>query len=501
MSKTAAPSFISATATPMPPADHAALVARMKAIVGNDNVLTATADLTAYECDGFTIAKTKPNVVVFPTSTEHIVGIVKVCNELGLNFIARGAGTSLAGGCVLVGGGVMIALARMKRILEVNVRDRYAVVEPGVVNVWLTNALKPHGFHYAPDPSSQGACTIGGNVATNSGGPHTLKYGVTVNHILGVELVLPDGRVVMCGGPTEDTPGYDLTGTIVGSEGTFGVVSKVWVRLTKNPEAYRTLLGVFESIDDATSTISDIIGAGIVPAALELLDKTMLSAVEAAFKFGFPLDAEAVVIMEVDGLAAGLQEEADRIEGIAKKNKAREVRKANTDAERMALWKARKQAFGTIGRLGYPSYCTQDGVVPRTKLPQIMRYIVATAKKYNLGICNVFHAGDGNVHPILMFDERDQDQVKRVLEASHEILAECIALGGSVTGEHGIGVEKIDFMPLMFTPDDLHFMVRLRTAFNPEGRCSPGKMLPTAGGCSEPSMSVTQTKPARRAAV
>jgi len=312
--------------------------------------------------------------------------------------------------------------------------------------------------------------------------------------------LLPDGRVVMCGGPTEDSPGYDLVGAIVGSEGTFGVVSKVWVRLTKNPEAYRTLLGVFETIDDATNTISDIIGAGIVPAALELLDKTMLSAVEAAFKFGFPLDAEAVVIMEVDGLAAGLQDEADRIEAIAKKNCAREVRKANSEAERMALWKARKQAFGTIGRLGYPSYCTQDGVVPRTKLPEIMRHIQATAKKYKLGICNVFHAGDGNVHPILMFDERDPLQVKAVLDASHDILSECIALGGSVTGEHGIGVEKIDFMPLMFTADDLHFMVRLRTAFNPDGRCSPGKLLPTAGGCAEPS-AVAQTKPGRRAAV
>jgi glycolate oxidase len=488
------------TQTAGPPHTHATLVARMQAIVGAENVLTAPADMAAYECDGFTIAKTKPDVVVFPTSTEQIVGIVKACSELGVSFLARGAGTSLAGGCVLVGGGVMIALARMKRILEINIRDRYAVVEPGVVNVWLTNALKPFGYHYAPDPSSQGACTIGGNVATNSGGPHTLKYGVTVNHILGVEIVLPDGQVVTCGGPCEDTPGYDLTGTIVGSEGTFGIVSKVWVRLTKNPEAYRTLLGVFDTIDDATNTISDIIGAGIVPAALELLDKTMLSAVEAAFKFGFPLDAEAVVIMEVDGIEAGLQDEADRIEAIARTNKAREVRKASTESERMALWKARKQAFGTIGRLGYPSYCTQDGVVPRTKLPEIMRFIMATAAKYQLGICNVFHAGDGNVHPILMFDERDPIQVQKVLEASHDILAECIRLGGSVTGEHGIGVEKIDFMPLMFTSADLNFMVRLRSAFNPEGRCSPGKLLPTAGGCAEPS-TVIQTKPARRAAV
>ncbi|HVJ84965.1 MAG TPA: FAD-linked oxidase C-terminal domain-containing protein, partial [Caulifigura sp.] len=381
----------------------------------------------------------------------------------------------------------------------INVRDRYAVVEPGVVNVWLTNALKPFGYHYAPDPSSQGACTIGGNVATNSGGPHTLKYGVTVNHILGVEIVLPDGRVVTCGGPCEDNPGYDLTGAIVGCEGTFGVVSKVWVRLTKNPEAYRTLLGVFETIDDATNTISDIIGAGIVPAALELLDKTMLSAVEAAFKFGFPLDAEAVVIMEVDGLAAGLQEEADRIEGIARKNKAREVRKANTEAERMALWKARKQAFGTIGRLGYPSYCTQDGVVPRTKLPEIMRHIQATAKKYNLGICNVFHAGDGNVHPILMFDERDPAQVKAVLDASHEILAECINLGGSVTGEHGIGVEKISLMDKLFTNETLDVMGDVRKAFNPDGRCAPHKMLPTAGGCGMEH--IERDKPGRRAAM
>ncbi|WP_420841920.1 FAD-binding oxidoreductase [Fimbriiglobus ruber] len=469
----------------------------MKAIVGADGVLTHRAELAVYECDGFTVEKNKPDVVVFPTTTEQVVRIVKACNELDVPFMARGAGTSLAGGCVPVGGGVMLALARMKRILEVNVRDRYAVVEAGVVNVWLTNQLKSHGYHYAPDPSSQGACTIGGNVATNSGGPHTLKYGVTVNHVIGVEMVLPDGSVVVTGGPCDDAPGYDLTGVIVGSEGTFGIVTKTWVRITRNPEAYRTLLGVFSSIDDATNTISDIIGAGIVPAALELLDQTILGAVEAAFKFGFPLDAAAVLIMEVDGLAAGIQEEADRIEAIATKNGAREVRKANSEAERLALWKARKQAFGTIGRLGYPSYCTQDGVVPRTKLPEIMRFIQGVSKQYGIAIANVFHAGDGNIHPILMFDERDPDQVKRVLEASGAILTECINLGGSVTGEHGIGVEKLDFMPRLFAPEDLSFMVRLRTAFNPANRCSPNKMLPTAGACSEP----TQLKPGRRAAV
>jgi glycolate oxidase len=374
------------------------------------------------------------------------------------------------------------------------------VVEAGVVNVWLTNTLKPLGYHYAPDPSSQGACTIGGNVATNSGGPHTLKYGVTVNHILGLEMVLPDGRVVVTGGPCEDGPGYDLTGITVGSEGTFGVVTKAWVRLTRNPEAYRTLLGIFNTVEDATNAISDIIGAGIIPAALELLDQTILKAVEAAFKFGFPLDAGAVLIMEVDGLSVGLQDEADRIEQIALKNKAREVRKANTEPERLALWKARKQAFGTIGRLGFSSYCTQDGVVPRTKLPEIMRAILAASEQHRLAVCNVFHAGDGNIHPILMFDERDPDQVQRVLLASTDILEACIRLGGSVTGEHGIGLEKLDFMPKMFNEDDLNWMVRVRTAFNPLNNCSPNKMLPTAGGCAEPSP-IAATKPKRQAAV
>src|SRR5438552_4192187 len=467
---------------------------RLRSIVGPDGILTSPSDLLVYECDGYTIEKNKPDFVVFPTTTEQVVQIVKQCNECNVPFLPRGAGTSLAGGCLPVGGGVMIALTRMKRILEMNYRDRYAVVEPGVVNLWLTNHLKPHGYHYAPDPSSQGACTIGGNVATNSGGPHTLKYGVTVNHVLGLELVLPNGRVVETGGVAEDNPGYDLTGVTVGSEGTFGVVTKAWVRITRNPEAYRTLLGVFETVTDATNTISDIIGAGIIPGALEMLDQLILQAVEAAFKFGFPLDAGAVLIMEVDGLEAGLDADAARIEEIARKNKAREVRRANTEAERLLLWKSRKQAFGAVGRLA-PSYCTQDGVVPRTKLPHILREIQKIGAKYQLRIANVFHAGDGNIHPILLFDERYADQVKRVLQASHEILEECIRLGGSVTGEHGIGVEKIDFMPKLFTPDDLAMMLRLRDAFNPDNACSPQKMLPTAGACIE------QSKAGRRAAL
>src|ERR1043166_113700 len=389
------------------------LVDRLRTIVGTPGILTTPSDLVVFECDGYTIEKNRPDVVVFPTSTEQIVDIVRACNEFGVPFLPRGAGTSLAGGCLPVGGGVMIALTRMKRILEVNLRDRYAVVEPGVVNLWLTNHLKKDGYHFAPDPSSQGACTIGGNIATNSGGPHTLKYGVTVNHVLGIELVLPDGRVVRTGGPVEDSPGYDLTGVIVGSEGTFGIASKAWVRITRNPETYRTLLGVFETVEDATNTISDIIGAGIIPGALEMLDRLILQAVEAAFHFGFPLDAGAVLIMEVDGLAAGLDEDAEKITAIAKKNHAREVRRANTDAARLLLWKSRKQAFGAVGRLA-PSYCTQDGVVPRTKLPHILRVITQIGERYDLRIANVFHAGDGNIHPILLFDERDADQVKRV---------------------------------------------------------------------------------------
>jgi glycolate oxidase len=470
------------------------LLERLQAIVGPGALIHTPSELLVYECDGFTIEKNRPDIVVFPTSTEQVVAIVKVCNELDVPFLPRGAGTSLAGGCLPVGGGVVLSLARMKRILEVDYRNRSAVVEPGVVNLWLTNHLKPAGWHFAPDPSSQGACTIGGNVATNSGGPHTLKYGVTVNHVLGLEFVLPEGQVVRTGGPAEDNPGYDLTGVMVGSEGTFGIATKIWVRITRNPEAYRTLLGVFETVDDATNTISDIIGAGIVPAALEMLDRLILQAVEAAFHFGFPLDAGAVLIMEVDGLDAGLDADAERIIEIARRNGAREVRRANSDAERLLLWKSRKQAFGAVGRLA-PSYCTQDGVVPRSQLPHILRQIQRIGEKHQIRICNVFHAGDGNIHPILLFDERDADQVQRVLSASHEILEECIAVGGSVTGEHGIGVEKIDFMPKLFTPEDLGMMTRLKAAFNPEGRCSPRKMLPTAGACIEPS------KAGRRAAL
>ena len=479
----------------VPPVTTAALADRLRRTLGAENVLGAHSELLVYECDGFVIEKNCPDIVAFPRNTQDVVEIVRLCNEFGVPFIPRGAGTSLAGGCLPVGGGVMIVLTRMKQILEINLRDRYAIVQPGVVNLWLTNALKGTGYHFAPDPSSQGACTIGGNVATNSGGPHTLKYGVTVNHVLGVEGVLADGRVVRFGGPAEDPSGLDLVGAIVGSEGTLAIVTKVWVRLTKNPQGYRTLLGVFESCDDATNAISEIIGAGIVPAALEMMDQGILVAVEAAFQFGFPLDAQAILLIEVDGLEAGLDEQKEQIIALCKKCNAREVRLAADAKERMKLWKCRKQAFGAIGRLS-PSYCTQDGVVPRTKLPHILRKITEIGNRYGIRIVNVFHAGDGNIHPILLFDERHPEQVQQVLKASNEILDECLACGGSVTGEHGIGVEKIHFMSKMFDDGDLTAMKHLRDAFNPKGILSPAKMLPTAGGCG-----MEQRHPGRRAAL
>lgn len=474
---------------------RAQLVEKLIAAMGVENVISTRAELVVYECDGFTIAKNQPDVVVFPLTTEDVSSIVRVCNALGVPFVPRGAGTSLAGGCLPIGGGVMIVLTRMKAICEINLRDRYAVVEAGVVNVWLTNALKGTGYHYAPDPSSQTACTIGGNVGTNSGGPHTLKYGVTVNHVLGVEAVLANGEIIRTGGPTEDALGLDLTGALVGSEGTLAIVTKIWVRLTRNPQDVRTMLGVFESVEDATNTISDIIGAGIVPAALELMDQGIVVALEAAFHFGFPLDAGALLLIEVDGLAAGLDHERDQIIEHCNRNGAREVRLSRTPEERLKLWKCRKQAFGAIGRLG-ASFCTQDGVVPRTKLPEILRKIKEASVRHGIRIVNIFHAGDGNIHPILLFDERDAAQTQRVLDASHDILEACIDLGGSVTGEHGIGVEKIEFMGRMFTSGDLAVMERFRAAFNPLGNLSPQKMLPTAGGCG------TEIKPkAKRAAM
>ena len=477
------------------PSNVESIIEPLRALLGPERVLHAASDLVVYECDGFVIEKNCPDVAVFPETTAEVARVVEICRRHEIPFLPRGAGTSLAGGCLPVGGGVLIVLTRMRSILEVHLRDRYAIVEPGVVNAALNRHLAGTGFHYAPDPSSQGACTIGGNVATNSGGPHTLKYGVTTNHVLALEVVTTDGQIVRIGSHAPDTPGIDLPGTLVGSEGTLAITTKIWVRLTRDPQGYRTMLGVFETVEDTTQAISDIIGAGIIPAALEMIDQGILAPLEETFRFGFPTDAGAVLLIEVDGLEAGLDAQRDRVVEICHANRAREVRLAANDSERQKLWKARKGAFGAIGRLS-PSFCTQDGVVPRTKLPHIFRRIQEVQKKYDVRVVNVFHAGDGNLHPILLFDERDEEQVKRVLAAGEEILNECIACGGSVTGEHGIGVEKISLMNKLFQDNDLDAMRRLRQSFNPSGLLSPGKMLPVAGACG-----MEQVHPGRRAAL
>jgi len=473
-----------------------ALVQQLSQIVGKAGILFDADELLVYECDGYIVDKTAPDIVVFPTSTEQISAIVKQCNQFNVPFLARGAGTSLSGGCLPIGGGVMIVLTKMKRILEINLRDRYAIVEPGMVNLHLTNALKGTGYHYAPDPSSQGACTIGGNIATNSGGPHTLKYGVTTNHVLGLEAVLPNGSIIELGGPTAEVPGYDLHGLYVGNEGTFGICTKAIVRLTRDPESHRTMLAVFQSIADATRAISEIIAAGIIPSALEMMDQGITQAVEEAFHFGFPLDAGAVLLIEVDGLEIALDEEVRQILEICNSCNVREIQRADTPEDRLLIWKSRKQAFGAIGRLS-PSYCTQDGVVPRTRLPEILEFIAETSKRFGLRIVNVFHAGDGNVHPILLFDERDKEQTQKVLEASEAILEKCLELGGSVTGEHGIGVEKINFMSRIFNDTDLAAMETVRNIFNPRQICSRNKVLPPHQ--ADGNSNITQSHPTRRA--
>jgi len=474
-------------ASVLTPAQQSELSQQLRALLGPDAVVDRPDELLVYECDAYTLEKNPPNAVVLPRSTEQISQVVKLCAKLNVPIIPRGAGTSLSGSLLAVTGGVVISLARMNRVLSVDVRNRRALVEAGCVNAWITNAVKSHGLLYAPDPSSQPACTIGGNVAMNSGGPHTLKYGVTTDHVLGFEMVLPDGEVVWLGTTPdggEDVDGYDLRGAAIGCEGMFGVITRVLVRLIRAPQGYKTLLGVFETVDDASQTVSDIIAAGIVPGAMEMMDQLITQAIEAAYKFGFPLDAGAVLIVELDGLAAGLERQAQRVIEICRQNKAREVRVAKSEQERADLWKCRKRAFGAIGRLS-PNFLTQDGVVPRSKLPEIMRFIRCCSEKYGLRIPNVFHAGDGNIHPLILYDERDPEQVREAVQAGNDILEKCIALGGSVTGEHGIGVEKMDLMSKQFTKDDLDAMQMLRRVFDPDHRCNPHKMFPGSKRCSD----------------
>jgi len=452
------------------------LIAALAEAIGPDAVLHRPYDLMLYEYDAY-VERAVPDVVVLPTTTKQVVAAVRLANQAGMPFHVRGAGTGLSGGAIAAGGGMIISLARMRQIISIDPVNMRAVVQPGVVNSDLSEAAAPYGLQYLPDPSSQRACTIGGNVAENSGGPHCLAYGVTLNHVLGVEMVLPDGEVVTLGSAALDTPGYDLLGLVVGSEGTLGIVTQITVRLAPLQEDARTLLAVFDSLEAASRAVSAIIAAGIIPAALEMMDQLALQAIEAYVHVGYPLDAAAVLLIEVEGLCEGLDEQMAQIEGICQVEGARSVRRAQTAEERALLWKGRKSAFGAVGRVAR-AYFTQDGVVPRTKLPEVLGEIQEIGRRHNLRILNVFHAGDGNLHPLILFDPNNPDEVARIWKATDEMMGVFIKAGGTITGEHGIGIEKRDYMPLLFSERELNLMLSLRHVFDPQERCNPGKILP-----------------------
>jgi glycolate oxidase len=460
-----------------------AVVEQLRKIAGRDAVLDRPEDLMLYEYDAG-VRKRTPAAVVFPQNTEHVSQIMKLASSAGFPVVARGAGTGLSGGSISPEGGVVIAFARMNRILDVDADNMRAVVQPGVVNQTLSDNVAHLGLYFAPDPSSQKACTIGGNVAENSGGPHTLASGVTVNHVTGMTVVMPSGEVVRLGGKAAESNGYDLTGFFVGSEGTVGVVTEIIVKLLRRPERVATLLAIFETIDDGARTVSAITAAGITPAALEMLDGWTLRAVEAACHAGYPLDAGAVLLIELEGLAEQVEEQAEAVREVCVQQKAREVRRAKDETERALLWKGRKNAFAALGRLA-PSYYSQDGVVPRTRIPAVLQFIGGVAEKYGLRIGNIFHAGDGNLHPLILFDPRDPAQLELVQQAGRDILEYCVSVGGSITGEHGVGLEKRDLMPLLFTDEDLDVMLSLRNAFNAAGVLNPGKLFPTTRVCAE----------------
>jgi glycolate oxidase len=461
-----------------------ALRRELEGILGRGAVLSDPDELLTYESDGLTLFRALADFVVFPTSAEHVAAVVKLANREGMPFVARGAGTGLSGGCLPAEGGIVISLMRMSRVLEVDYDNQLAVVEPGLVNLHLSWKVGPRGYYYAPDPSSQQACTIGGNIANNSGGPHTLKYGVTTNHVLGLEVVMPDGEIVWLGGKTRESQGYDLVGVFVGSEGTFGIATKVVVRILKKPQAVKTVLAVFDEIDQASAAVSAIIARGLVPAAVEMIDQLTIGAVEDAFGCGYPRDAAAALLVELDGLEVGMATQAERIVAACRDSGAREVRTAKDEAERQLLWKGRKSAFGAYGRVS-PAYMVMDGVIPRTKLPYVLRRVNEIVGTYGLRVGNVFHAGDGNLHPNILYDPRKPGEEARVVAAGAEIMKVCAEVGGSISGEHGIGLEKADFMPFIFSAADLELMQRLKHAFNPDGLCNPGKVFPTRKTCGE----------------
>ncbi|MGH7431891.1 MAG: FAD-linked oxidase C-terminal domain-containing protein [Candidatus Methylomirabilales bacterium] len=458
--------------------NKARIIRELEKIVGTDEVVQEEDQLRVYETDGLTIFKAMPDAVVLPTTAGQVVEVVKLCTREKIPFVARGAGTGLSGGALPLEGGIVIGMNRMNRILEIDYENKRAVVEPGMVNAWLTNAVGARGYFYAPDPASQIACSIGGNVSENSGGPRTPKYGVTVNHVMGVEVILPNGELVQLGGKTPDTPGYDLVGVFVGSEGTFGIITKVIVRLTRKSEAVKTLMAVFENLEDASNTVSGVVAAGIIPVAIEMMDNNSIQAVEKGVAAGYPLDAGAVLIIEVDGPQAEVEALVEPIRDVCKKNNVREVRLARDEAERMLLWKGRKAAFAAMGQIS-PDYYVQDAVIPRAKLPQIMQQITKLSDEYSLKVANVFHAGDGNLHPLILYDSRNEGELHRAEEMGSKIMKACIDMGGSITGEHGVGREKREYMPLMYTEDDLEAMKKVKKVFNPDGVLNPGKIFPT----------------------
>jgi glycolate oxidase len=473
----------------MPPIPPDA-IADLTRLFGAQRVLHTPEDLLVFEYDG-TIERGQPQVVVFPDTAEEVAAAVRIARRYGLPIVPRGAGTGLSGGAVAAVGGVLIAMTRMHHILEVDVENRTALVEPGVVNLHLSQAVAKHGLYYAPDPSSQRACTIGGNVAENAGGPHCLAYGVTTNHVLGLEIVTADGEIVSVGGAARDLPGYDLPGIIVGSEGTLCIVTKALVRLMRTPESTRTLLAIFDSVEQASTTVSNVVAAGLVPAAMEMLDRETIKAVEPALHVGYPLDAGAVLLIEVEGLREATEEDAAKARGICEAAGAREIREATDAADREALWAGRKGAISALGILA-PNYYILDGVVPRTKLPSVMSEVMRIGEAYGFPIANVFHAGDGNLHPCILFDERRPGETSRVLDAGEAIMRVCVDAGGSVTGEHGIGLEKRDFMPWIFTDADLATMGKLKTAFGAHDYFNPCKAFPTSKGCGEVHSKVVQ---------
>jgi glycolate oxidase subunit GlcD len=457
---------------------HAAdLADRLTEIVGPRGVLRRAGELVVYRSDGLPGYSKQPRVAVFPRTRDELVAIVRLLADQRVPFVPRGAGTGLSGGA-LADDVVLVGLNRLTRILSIDPVERLAVVEPGVVNVALTRAATPYGLHYAPDPSSQAACTIGGNVAENAGGPHCLKYGVTLNHVRAITAILPDGEIVRLGNAEGEVEGYDLLGAFIGSEGCFGIALDVTVKLSPNPQAIRTLLADFTSVDAAARATSEIIASGILPAALEMMDAATIRAVEASiYAAGYPVDAEAILLIEVDGLEAGLEADVARVEAMCSAAGARTVRVARDDAERARLWQGRKKAFGAMGRVS-SHLVVQDAVIPRTRLPDILAAIREIAERQRITVCNVFHAGDGNLHPNIGYDANDPDEQARVHAAMREIMAVCVAAGGTITGEHGIGLDKLDYMSLIFSEDSLAAMCRLREVFDPARRANPGKVVP-----------------------